>query len=120
MRRAVLAGLLVCALEVALVLAFGGERRVSLLAGAAAGTVGGFAGLWLVGRALPGGLNEMLKAVLFGFLLRTLLVALGLVALLRGARGDALAFVGTFFPLFFAFAALEALVAGRARRTPAA
>lgn len=119
MRRAALAGLLVCALELALVVAFGGERLASLLTGAIAGALGGFVGLWLVGRALPGGLNEMLKAVVFGFLLRTLLVAVGLVAVLR-SQGDAIAFVATFFPLFFAFAALEALVAIRAPRTPAA
>lgn len=123
-RRAGVVAVAVCLVELGLVLGLGpAELRTSLLTGLVAGALGGFVGLWLVARALPGGVNEMLKAALVGFMLRAALVGVGLVLVLRLPGADPIAFVATFFPLFFAFAGLEALVAAahaNAHRTPAA
>lgn len=123
-RRASVVAAFICLVELGFVLGLGpADQRVPLLAGLIAGAVGGFVGLWFVARALPGGLNEMLKAALVGFMLRAALVGVGLILVLRSPGADPLAFVATFFPLFFAFAGLEALVAtahANAHRTPAA
>lgn len=121
-RAAVVAGV-ACAVELALIFSMGPENlRFSLLTGLIAGALSGFGSLWLVSRELDGGVKAMLKAVASGFMLRALLVGVGLVIVIRSPDSNPLAFVGTFFPLFFVFAALEALVASshaNVHRTPA-
>lgn len=121
--RATVIAVVVCVVELVLIFAFGPEpMRFSLLTGLLAGALAGFGGLAFVSRMLDGGINAMLKAVVFGFMLRAVLVAVGLVIVMRTPDSEPLAFVGTFFPLFFVFATLEALVASahaNVHRTPA-
>lgn len=121
--RATIAGVAVCVVELVLIFALGpAPMRFSLLTGLLAGALAGFGGLAFVSRTLNDGINGMIKAVVFGFLLRVVLVAIGLVVVMRTPDAEPLAFVGTFFPLFFVFAALEVLVASshaNAHRTPA-
>lgn len=121
--RATIVAVVVCVVELVLILALGPEQmRFSLITGLLAGALSGFAGLVFVSRTLDGGINAMLKAFVFGFLMRAVLLAVGLVFVIRTPGSEPLAFVGSFFPLFFVFAALEVLVASshaNVHRTPA-
>lgn len=117
--RVIVTAVVACFVELALIFVLGApEMRFSLLTGFIAGVLGGVGGLFFVFRALGDGVNEALKAVGMGFMLRVVLVGVGLVAVMRTPGGNPIAFVFTFFPLFFVFAALEALAASSRAKEP--
>lgn len=122
-KRAALVAAVTCVVEFALIQVLGPEKmRFALLTGLLAGALSGFGGLWFVSRVLDQGVQAMLKATVTGFMLRAVLVGIGLIIVIKSPQNHPLAFVSTFFPLFFVFAALEALVASshaNVHRTPA-
>lgn len=117
--KVIVAAVVACLVELGLIFVLGAqEMRFSLLTGFIAGVLGGVGGLYFVFRALGDGVNEALKAVGMGFMLRVVLVGLGLVLVMKTPGGNPIAFVFTFFPLFFVFAALEAVAASSRAKEP--
>jgi hypothetical protein len=120
--HAAFVGVLVWAMALACAIFFArGDWRPGLVTGAVAGGAGGLAGLVMLGGVLDKTATAALAARSIAFLVRLMLIALGLVVTVRVYKGEPMAFVFSFFPLFFVFTGLEQLVSiwGTATVAPA-
>ena len=108
MKSHLLAGVVVAALALGAALLAGPARRPAFV-GAAIASATGLASLWAFdrfGRTARRPVQQALLVFTVVFLLRLVLIGVGLVLLVRAGDG-ALAFVIAFFVPYFAFTAIE-------------
>ena len=109
------AAALTAGLAAALFLA--GPARIGALGGVGVSAASGVLGLFLIRKSLERPLAVMLKAIVTTFLTRLVLVALGLVAVVRWwSKDSALAFAVAFFALFVLLQGIEFTYALRPNR----
>ncbi len=115
------AGLSLAAIGLALVgaaVAFTGHARWGALSGVATAGATGVLALVLVRRNLAKPLKDLMGAILATFLVRMILVGVGLAVLVKAVSAEtALPYAVAFFGLFFVLQALELVYATRAART---